>query len=99
VTVDGLLQQDNEGQEYGLDEAAPCHKPQGRSGRQPCAHQPARRPAPYHQLREGLSNLTVYQPYNLLRVARLKRDFPGGNNCAADTHTEGKGKRDHTNDQ
>jgi hypothetical protein len=47
----------------------------------------------------GWYNLKVYQPYNLLRVARLKRDFPGGNNCAADTHTEGKGKRDHTNDQ
>jgi len=96
-TVAELLQQDD-GQDYDLDEA-PGHQPQGHSGRQPRAHQPARRPAPYHQYREGLSNLKMYQPYNLLRVAHLKRAFPGGDNCAADAHKEGKGQRDHTNDQ
>jgi len=41
----------------------------------------------------------VYRLYDLLRVARLKRDFPGGHNCAAYAHIEGKGQRDHTNDQ
>ena len=95
-TVAELLQQDDGG--HDLDKA-PGHQPQSHSGRQPRAHQPARRPAPYHQHREGLSNLKVYKPYNLLRVAHLKRAFPGGDNCAADAHKEGKGQRDHTNDQ
>ena len=57
-TVAELLQQDD-GQDYDLDEA-PSHQPQGHSGRQPRARQPARQPAPYHQHREGLSNLKVY---------------------------------------